>query len=55
MRAIVTGANGDIGFSIAGFLIKNTFKVTAIDKHTSRLSAMASPHVDILELNLADL
>ena len=54
MRALVTGANGDIGFAILTYLLEDDFSVVALDKNVNRLNTLAQAYKNLTVLQ-ADL
>lgn len=42
MRALMTGANGDIGYAILNHLLETNYEVVALDKNIERLKTRAS-------------
>lgn len=57
MRALITGANGDIGFAILNYLLEQQAEVVALDKTVQRLQTISasSPKLTLLQADLSDL
>lgn len=56
MRALITGANGDIGYAILKYLLDKNFNVIAIDNKIDRLDEVSKNHenLKVIKLDLSD-
>lgn len=56
MRALITGANGDIGYAILKYLLDENFNVVALDKKVNRLEmiSQSNKNLTVLQVDLSD-
>lgn len=56
MKALITGANGDIGYAILKYLLDEKYDVIAIDNKVNRLEEILYSHTNlkILEIDLSN-